>query len=349
MARKISLNKIYSNPKNPRKPYHFDLESPAINDLIASLRQSGQRDPATVYELPDKPGEFMLLRGHRRHFCAVQADLDTLICNVVPYPESELAELVLLGSEEGNKEDWGEYTKLAFARDFANKSRIDITHRNVTAETGIPRTKLEHAKAMFSLHEDVVKHVELWEQWNYENKDSDRKKPAPFSEYHIKVTKFTPERAALIYKIFQTFRNHFNQTGDIADLSDLDLQIRIISNTRSATHKDLRNAINAMETCQPNPTLYQMNLIDRLVQKKSDGYAATTIANKLHNRYEEILVKAIKHTGITAKDLEILSVNCDKAGSNREYFLELKANLGSITKFSTRLEAQLDKRIRQLA
>ena len=168
----ISLSQIYPNPLNPRRDYHLSQDNQDLQDMALSLSEAGQHNPATVYELlPDSPGEFMLLRGHRRHAGATLAGLETLDCNIVERPESLKEELEWLGSEDSLREDWGEYTRLEYAKLLANEYQMSMSNAQLVASTGIPKARLEVGELMFSLEPELIAHVEQWEKWYYENKN----------------------------------------------------------------------------------------------------------------------------------------------------------------------------------
>ena len=337
-SKAIPVEKIYANPLNPRRDYHLNVENKELQEMALSLQEAGQHNPATVYELlPDRPDEFMLVRGHRRHAGSVLAGLSTLDCSIVARPSSYREELEWLGSEDSLREDWGDFTRLQYARDLAGEYGDNISNTQMVARTGLPKAKLEVAEAMFSLEPEMVEHVAKWEEWYYLNKYKDKKESPPTSPYKLKIASFTPERAALIYKIFSAARANLPSQRTVLESNDLELQVRIAYNSRFDKIRDLERTLSAVEAVSRSSRPGDCVAIDKLFRAgESSGKEAHSIVDNVKNRHEQLLAKSIAHGANAVQEIARVILHADQLGNDLDLLREAQV-------VYARLEAQLNK------
>ena len=337
-SRAIPVENILPNPLNPRRDYHLNPENKELQDMALSLQEAGQHNPATVYELlPDRPGMFMLVRGHRRLAGTLLAELPTLDCNIVERPSSHREELEWLGSEDSLREDWGDFSRLQYAQNLAGEYGLAVSNSQMVARTGLPKAKLEVAEAMFSLKPEIVVHVAEWEKWYYVNKNKDKKAPSPTSVYGINVASFTPERAALVYKIFDAARRNLANQRTVAEANDLELQARIAKNTRFDKIRDLERTLSAVEAVARSSRAGDFVTIDRLFREgKSEGKEGCKIVNNVKNRHEQLLGKSIVHGNNAINEVARVLLHADELGNDIDLLNE------ALVTYS-RLEVQLNK------
>ena len=349
-SKAIPLGNVHQNPLNPRRDYHLDQDNKDLLDMANSLQETGQHNPATVYEmLPEQPGEFMLLRGHRRHSGAILAGLDTLDCNIVEYPTSHREELEWLGSEDSLREDWGDFTRLVYAKDLAIEYNLPMSNPQMVSRTGLPKAKLEVGEAVFSLEPEIVEHVSEWEKWHYANKDKDKKGTAPVSSYRIKIENFTPERAALIYRIFESVRRNLPDMKSVSEASNLELQARIAHNCRYDKIRDLERTLSAVEATTRSARSGDFVAINRIVkQGESDGRMGKGVVAVAKNRYEQVLAKNIVRCNTTLMETKQIVIHVEDLGSDIELLQEAGTTYARLQLQLERASKAIDTRISQV-
>ena len=347
---KIEVENIHPNPLNPRRAYHLDEKDEDLVALALSLQETGQRDPATVYEmLPDLPGQFMLLRGHRRHGAACLAQVPLLDCNVIPRPATKREELGWLGSEEALKLDWGRFTKLRYARDIAIEHGMQLMDRQLTSLTGVPKAHLETAAYLFSLEPEIIEHVALWEEWDYHNRDKDKKSPVPHSNLGIRIGKFTPERAAQVYRLFRILRDEFSDMPSVSGLNDLELQARIAANTNSNSINELKDTFAAIQSIKYSNKPGDIITLNNLLREgQTSGRAARNVTSAAKNKYEQLLARHVNRADSMTNELRLLATYGNELGSNVELLLEAQADFARLELALNKLGAVVTKKIRQL-
>lgn len=346
----ISIEDIRPNPLNPRRDYHFTADNDEILAMAESLQESGQHDPATVYELaPEEPGKYMLLRGHRRRAGIIRAKLRTLDCMIVERPTSLQEELEWLGSEDGLRVGWGEFTKMKYARDLAKASGYPVVHTKITALTGLPKIKLETTDAIFQLEPEIIDHIAEWEKWEHLTHNTrDHKIPIPTSEYHINIPKFSPERAATVFKIFKSLRANLPDMEGVASLSDLELQVRIAGNTRYDTKEDLLRALAAVDSVKQSPKSGDILTIHHLIKEHSSGKSAKEVVSLSNNKYEGALIKNIGRTSRLIEDVRAMINHTDEIGSDLTVLQEAESCCARLELLLNKLGAKLSNKIANL-
>lgn len=68
----LPVSKVHPDPANPRS----DLAN--LDELAASIQSMGLLEPIVVRPHAEKPGEWMIVAGHRRHAAHVKAGLETI-------------------------------------------------------------------------------------------------------------------------------------------------------------------------------------------------------------------------------------------------------------------------------
>lgn len=95
----ISINKIETNPYQPRK--HFDQVR--LQELANSIDEIGLLQPIIVRKHIDKPGKYELVAGERRLRAAKLTSMSTISALVKDYDEYEIAQAAII--ENVQRED----------------------------------------------------------------------------------------------------------------------------------------------------------------------------------------------------------------------------------------------------
>jgi len=99
VIRELPLDQLHPNPKQPR----FNIEQTTLDELAASLRQSGVLQPVIVRNVGEN--KFELVAGERRWRAAAIAELETIPAIVRDLSDHEAFELALI--ENLQREDLG--------------------------------------------------------------------------------------------------------------------------------------------------------------------------------------------------------------------------------------------------
>lgn len=89
----IELSKLHEFEGHPFKV----LEDQALMDMAESIKEVGQITPAIVRPLEDRPGEYELVSGNRRHRACAQSFAEGYCMN--------RREAIRCGYTEGNEEE----------------------------------------------------------------------------------------------------------------------------------------------------------------------------------------------------------------------------------------------------
>src|SRR3954451_10397145 len=91
-ARKVPIEFLRPNPRNPRKNFKTD----EISALASSIRQRGIVQPIVVRPLPDLPDAYEIVAGERRWRAAQQAGLHEVPVVVVEIDDKTSLEFAIL-------------------------------------------------------------------------------------------------------------------------------------------------------------------------------------------------------------------------------------------------------------
>src|SRR5919199_164670 len=89
VVRDLATDRIHPNPFQARRS--FDN----IEELAQSMRMLGFITRLPVRPHPEQPGHFQLVFGERRWRAAIAAGLESIPCEIAPYPDEALLEIGL--------------------------------------------------------------------------------------------------------------------------------------------------------------------------------------------------------------------------------------------------------------
>ncbi len=146
---KIPMNKIYTNPNQPRK--HFDKES--LNELAESIRVHGLIQPIIVNQMDDG---YMIIAGERR-FRASQICGSTEIDAIVKsYSSKQIAEIAII--ENLQRED---LNPIEIAKGIKQlMEEYGLTQEKVSERLGKSRSAVANSLRILSLFPEVIDLVE---------------------------------------------------------------------------------------------------------------------------------------------------------------------------------------------
>ena len=146
---KIDINKIYTNPNQPRK--NFDKES--LNELAESIRIHGLIQPIVVNEMPDG---YMIIAGERRFrackICGLK-EIDAIIKN---YSNKQIAEIAIIENLQRENLNPVEVAK-------GIKKLMDeygLTQEKVAERLGKSRSAIANSLRILTLYPEVIELIE---------------------------------------------------------------------------------------------------------------------------------------------------------------------------------------------
>ena len=142
---KISIDKIYPNPNQPRK--NFNEES--IKELADSIKFHGIIQPIIVSE---NPKGYMVIAGERRLRAAKSIDLKEVPCIVKNYSEKQLLEVSLI--ENLQRQDLNVIEE-ARTYDYLIK-KYNVTQEELSEALGKSRSYLTNVLRLLRLDQRVI-------------------------------------------------------------------------------------------------------------------------------------------------------------------------------------------------
>lgn len=146
---KISLDKVYPNPNQPRK--NFDKES--LNELADSIRIHGLIQPIIVNKMDDG---YMIIAGERRYKACKIAGLTEIDAIVKNYSERQMAEISII--ENLQREDLNPIEIARCIQKLMQEYRI--TQEDVATRLGKSRSAIANYVRLLGLYPDVIEMVE---------------------------------------------------------------------------------------------------------------------------------------------------------------------------------------------
>lgn len=146
---KISINKIYTNPNQPRKT--FDKES--LNELAESIRLHGLIQPIIVNEMPDG---YMIIAGERRYRACKICGLTEIDAIVKQYSNKQVAEIAII--ENLQREDLNPVEVAKGIKQLMEE--YGLTQEKVAERLGISRPAVANSIRILSLYPEVLELVE---------------------------------------------------------------------------------------------------------------------------------------------------------------------------------------------
>lgn len=146
---KIDINKIYTNPNQPRKT--FDKES--LNELAESIKLHGLIQPIVVNQMPDG---YMIIAGERRYraskICGLK-EIDAIIKN---YTNKQIAEISII--ENLQREDLNPVEVAKGIKKLMDE--YGLTQEKVAERLGKSRSAIANSLRILSLYPEVLELVE---------------------------------------------------------------------------------------------------------------------------------------------------------------------------------------------
>ena len=148
-VQKISIDKIYANPNQPRKV--FDKES--LNELAESIRLHGLIQPIIVNEMPDG---YMVIAGERRFRACKICGLKEIDAIVKQYPAKLIAEIAII--ENLQREDLNPVEVAKGIKQLMEE--YGLTQEKVSERLGKSRSAIANSLRILSLYPEVLELVE---------------------------------------------------------------------------------------------------------------------------------------------------------------------------------------------
>lgn len=350
----IALDRLIPNDLNPRETYHFTEDNPGILALADSLRISGQQNPIQCYEVADKPGYFKLVKGHRRLFSARVANLKTLDAIIVDAPKTLGEELDLLGSEETLRHDWGLFSKMKYARQVALASGMNsLVNAQLVAKTGLTGRELSIADRMFRLEPTLVAHVRIWEEYTYRVAQAKEMgthvSPGDFTvKSGIKVTEFSPVKAALVFDIFSALKSKCSSISEVKTWTDLKLQTRIAQIISRANVKEGERLASLIESVNRTTRPGALTMISSLLAEGSTANSIPVLLKATKNTHLMQMVQLVPKMVRMATQLNTLEKNIDQLGFDLQALQDCNAACLTLSRRVDRLQMLLQRKISDL-
>ena len=148
-VQKIELNKIYTNPNQPRK--NFDKES--LNELAESIRIHGLIQPIIVNEMDDG---YMIIAGERRFRACKICGLQQIDAIVKTYSNKQIAEIAII--ENLQREDLNPVEVAKGIKQLMEE--YGLTQEKVAERLGKSRSAIANSLRILSLYPEVIDLIE---------------------------------------------------------------------------------------------------------------------------------------------------------------------------------------------
>lgn len=148
-VQKISIDKIYTNPNQPRK--NFDKES--LNELAESIRLHGLIQPIIVNQMEDG---YMIIAGERRYRASKICGLKEIDAIVKQYPSKLVAEIAII--ENLQREDLNPVEVAKGIKQLMEE--YGLTQEKVSERLGKSRSAIANSLRILSLYPEVLDLVE---------------------------------------------------------------------------------------------------------------------------------------------------------------------------------------------
>lgn len=146
---KIDINKIYTNPNQPRKT--FDKES--LNELAESIKIHGLIQPIIVNQMDDG---YMIIAGERRYRASQICGLKEIDAIVKKYSTKQIAEIAII--ENLQREDLNPVEVAKGIKQLMEE--FGLTQEKVSERLGKSRSAIANSLRILSLYPEVLDLVE---------------------------------------------------------------------------------------------------------------------------------------------------------------------------------------------
>ncbi len=148
-VQKIDINKIYTNPNQPRK--NFDKES--LNELAESIRIHGLIQPIIVNEMDDG---YMIIAGERRFRASKICGLQEIDVIIKKYSSKQVAEIAII--ENLQREDLNPVEISKGIKQLMEE--FGMTQEKVAERLGKSRSAVANSLRILTLYPEVLDLVE---------------------------------------------------------------------------------------------------------------------------------------------------------------------------------------------
>ena len=148
-VQKIDINKIYTNPNQPRK--NFDKES--LNELAESIRIHGLIQPIIVNETEDG---YMIIAGERRFRASKICGLKEIDAIVKTYTSKQIAEIAII--ENLQREDLNPVEVAKGIKQLMEE--YGLTQEKVSERLGKSRSAIANSLRILALYPEVLDLIE---------------------------------------------------------------------------------------------------------------------------------------------------------------------------------------------
>ena len=157
----IGVEHIHPHPRNPRK----DLGD--LTELVESIKKHGVLQNLTVIPEEGKPGEYLVLLGHRRHAAAVEAGLEKVRCQIRE-GMGENEQIVVMLEENMQRND---LTISEQAQSFQLMLDLGETEDSIAEKTGFSKKTICHRLSIAKLNQKELQKKEKDEGFQLMLKD----------------------------------------------------------------------------------------------------------------------------------------------------------------------------------
>lgn len=143
----VAADKLHPNPDNPRKALGD------LSELADSIKKNGVMQNLAVIPFEGKPGEYMIVMGHRRHAAAVRAGLRELPCRVMEKLErsDQVAAMLAENLQRSNLTPYEE------GQGFQLMLDLGETEQTICEKTGFGKTTVRHRINIAKLDQEKLK------------------------------------------------------------------------------------------------------------------------------------------------------------------------------------------------
>lgn len=338
----VPTDHVIPNPYNPRPKYMLAPDDPKLQAMMTSIEHKGQLLPGMVFEqvghweLPDRPGHYVLLQGERRWRCCMALKREAYRAIVIQTPQSREEEMALLCADDAHREPWlnSTYAGMAHVWAYAQSQGLSIKSSEIMDELGLTPAVARDADRIFRLDERIHSLVGEYEQALYESRE--RGDRAANGRLRM-MGEFTRGKAALIYDIYYEIKRRFPTTVDSivdADDPDYDLQRRIAQSVTQggSSHDDLESLLGMIRGIKNEfDNLPLVQEVERLLRNPGAARSVRRAVRVTGNAELKRLTRAINHMGKVNTALKPLAAKrgepIKETGTDLTVLMEAKSAL----------------------
>ena len=150
--RSVPVEQITPNPDQPRRQFDKDL----LDDLAASVRQSGIIQPLILRTVDGKPNSYQIVAGERRWRAAQIAQLHEVPAIVRDYSDTEVLEIAIV--ENIQRADLNPVEEAAGYRQLMD--RFGHTQEKIAEALGKSRSHIANSLRLLTLPELVQSYLQ---------------------------------------------------------------------------------------------------------------------------------------------------------------------------------------------